>query len=35
MFDIIIILCFAFTSVITVIAGIGFIKLFKEPIKDE
>ena len=31
--DIVLLLCFALTGTLTVIAGIGFIKLFKEPIK--
>jgi hypothetical protein len=31
--DIVLLLCFALTGTMTVIAGIGFIKLFKEPIK--
>lgn len=31
--DIVLLLCFALTGTLTVIAGIGFIKLFKEPTK--
>ena len=33
--DIVLLLCFALTGTMTVIAGIGFIKLFGAPIKDE
>jgi hypothetical protein len=33
LFDIILLLCFALTGTLTVIAGIGLIKLFGEPTK--
>ena len=33
--DIVLLLCFALTGTMTVIAGIAFIKLFGVPIKDE